>query len=98
MGYFYPTSKKRFISTKFPELFTDGITLERGTITKFLGVFIDENITWKYHINKISAKICKSISILYRARLIILRKQLNQLYFSFVHSYLRYENIAWGST
>ena len=32
------------------------------------------------------------------ARLIIPRKQLNQLYFSFEHSYLNYANIAWGST
>ena len=38
----------------------------------------------KAHINTISTKISKSIGILYRARLIIPRKQLNQLYFSFV--------------
>ena len=74
--------------TTFPELFTDGITLERETVTKFLGVIIDENVTWKAHINTISTKISKSIGILYRARLTIPRKQLNQLYFSFMHSYL----------
>ena len=28
---FYPTSKKRFMPTKFPELSIDGITLERET-------------------------------------------------------------------
>ena len=93
---FYPTSKKRFMPTEFPELFIDGITLER--VTKFLGVIIDENVTWKAHINTISTKISKSIGILYRARLIIPRKQLNQLYFSFVLSYLNYANIACGST
>ena len=75
------------MSTKFPELFTDDITLKRETVTKFLGVFIVENVTWKPHINTISTKISKSIGILYRARLIISRKQLNQLYSSFVHSY-----------
>ena len=41
---FYPTSKKCFMPTKFPDLFTDGITLERETVTKFLGVIIDENV------------------------------------------------------
>ena len=84
---FYPTSKKRFTPTKFPELFIDGITLERETVTKFLGVII----------NTISTKISKNIAILYRARLIIPRKKLYQLYFSFVHSYLNYANIAWCS-
>ena len=73
---FHPTSKKRFMPTKFPELFIDGITLERETVTKFLGISIDENATWKAHshINKIP-----KIGILYRARLIIPRKQLNRL-------------------
>ena len=43
---FHPTSKKRLMPTKFPELFIDGITVKRETVTKFLGVFIDENVTW----------------------------------------------------
>ena len=60
----------------FPELFNDGIALERETVIK---------------------SVSKSISILCRARLIIPRKQLNQLYFSFVHSYLNYANLTWGS-
>ena len=57
--------------TKFPELFIDGITVERETVTKFLDVIIDENITWKAHINTISTKISRTIGILYRSRLII---------------------------
>ena len=81
----HPTSTKRFMPTNFPELFIDGITLKSERVTKFLGVFIDKNVTWKPHINTISIKISKSIGILYRARLIIPRKQLTQLYFSFVH-------------
>ena len=84
--------------TKFPELFTDEINQERETVTKFLGVFIDKNVKWKGHVHAISTKISKSIGILYTAKLIIPRKQLNQLYFSFVHSYLKYANIAWGAT
>ena len=84
--------------TKFPELFIDGITLERETVTKFLDGIIDENVTRKAYINTISRKISKRIGILYRARLIIPRKQLNQRYFSVEHSYLNYANIAWSST
>ena len=80
---FYAASKKRFMPAKFPELFIDDITLERETVTKFLSVIIDENITYKVHINTISTKTSKSIGILYRVRLIIPGKQSNQLYFSF---------------
>ena len=49
--------------TKFPELFIDDITLNRETVTTFLGVFIDENVTEKAHINKICTKISKSLGI-----------------------------------
>ena len=82
---FHANSKKRFMPAKFPELFTDGITLKRETVTKFLDVFIDENVTWKARVNSISTDL-------------IPRKQSNQLYFPFVHSYLNYANLAWGST
>ena len=95
---FHPTSRKHFMPTEFPALFINDITLKRETVTKFLGVFINENVTWKPHFNTISTKISKSMDILYRTTLIIPRKQLNQLYFSFVHSYLNYANLAWGST
>ena len=71
---FHPTSKSRFMPLKFPELFTDGIILNTETVAKFLGVFIDKNITEKAHINTTSTKISKSIGIFYRARLIIPRK------------------------
>ena len=93
---FHPIHKKRFMSTKFPELFIDGLALEREVFNKFLGVSIYKRVTWKDPINTSSTKISKSIDILYRARLIIPRKQLNHLYFAFVHSYLNYANLAWA--
>ena len=95
---FHPFSKKGFLPTKFPEVFIDGITLERETIAKFLGICIDENVTWKGHINTISTKNSRSIGILYRERLIIPRKQFNELSFLFMLRYLNYANLAWGST
>ena len=74
--------------TKFLELFIDGITLKRETVTK---------CNMETHINTISTKISKNIGILYRTRLIIPRKQYFQLYFAFVHSYLNFGNLAWVS-
>ena len=34
---------------------------------KFLGLVLDENLSWSFHIDSISRKIAKSIGILYRA-------------------------------
>ena len=53
---FHLTSKKHFLPTNFPELFIVGITLGRETVTKSLGVFIYENLTWKAHITTVSTK------------------------------------------
>ena len=76
----------------------DNIVIERENVTKFLGVLIDENLSWKQHINNVSSKVSKSIGILYKSRQIVKKPMLIQLYFSFIHSHLSYANIAWAST
>ena len=65
---------------------------------KFLGVYIDENITWKHHIKTISSKVSKCIGIIYKAREFLSKHNSKQLYFSFIRSYINYANIAWAST
>ena len=56
-GLFHPTYKNRVMPIKFIELLIDGISLERGTITRFLGIFMDENVTRKDYTNTLSTKI-----------------------------------------
>ena len=46
----------------------------------------------------IENKVAKSIGILYRARFVLNRQCLKQIYFSFIYSYINYANIAWAST
>ena len=67
-------------------------------MTKILGVFTDENLSWKQHIEILSNKISESIGILYKSRVVLSKQCLKQLYFSFIHSYVNYANIAWAST
>ena len=76
----------------------DNIVIERETVTKFLAVLIEENLSWKQHINNVRTKISKSIGILCKFRGIVQQRLLKQLYFSFIHCYLNYANIAWAST
>ena len=51
-------------------LLLDNKCITRKSRVKFLGVFLDENLTWKPHINHVCKKISKSIGIIYRARFI----------------------------
>ena len=74
----------------------------KESVTKFLGIYIDENLIWKYHIEYVCNKVSKSIVIMSKPKNILSNKQqllfMKQLYFSFIHGYLNYANIAWAST
>ena len=65
-------------------LHIDSVPVKSEFVTKFLGVYLDENISWKHHINIVSIKVCKSIAVRYRTRCILskfLRKQLPETTF-----------------
>jgi hypothetical protein len=95
---FHSASKRRLIPSVLPQLQIDNDVIERETVTKFLGVLIDENLSWKKRIECVTNKVSKSIGILYRTRIIIGKKNLAKLYFAFVQSYINYACIAWAST
>ena len=77
---FHPNSKKRFVPADLPLLKIDNTRIIRDHITKFLGVLIDENLTWQPHISHISTKISKSIGILYKASPFLNKSLLKQLH------------------
>ena len=66
---FHSTRKRKDIPNILPPLHIDNVPIKREFITKFLGVYLNENIFWKHHINIESTKVCKSIVILYRTHL-----------------------------
>ena len=41
----------------------NNISIERENVTKFIGVNIDENLSWKQHINDVNTKISISIDV-----------------------------------
>ena len=95
---FHSTRKRKDIASILTPLHIDKVPVKREFVTKFLGVYLDENISWKYHTNSVSTKVCKSIGILYRTCCILRKFLRKQLYFSFINCYLNYANMAWAST
>ena len=71
--------------------------VERVQTTKFLGVIIDEKLTWKYHIAHISGKINKNISVIYKVKKVISFDALKTLYTSLILPYLTYCCVIWGN-
>ena len=66
--------------------------------TKFLGVMIDNKLTWKNHISYICGKISREIGMLIKARNYLNQTGLLSLYYSFTYPYLTYCSQIWGST
>ena len=62
------------------------------------GDFLDEDIACNDHIHATEKKLAKNIGLLYRVRQFLDKKSLKTIYFSYIHSYLYYANIAWAST
>ena len=81
-----------------PEMKLGNNIIKSKSSVKFLGVMLDENISWKDHIKTISQKLAKNIGLLYHAEHFLDETSLKIIYFSYVHSFLYYANIAWSST
>ena len=65
--------------------------------TKFLGVHIDDTLSWKSHMDYINKKISKSLYIIRQASRLLSTECLRTLYFALIHPYLNYGLLAWGN-
>lgn len=81
-----------------PKLMIGQGTIKRTSSTPFLGVIIDENLTWNDHIRLVETKIARNIGAIAKARKYLTRTAARSLYFSFVHPYISYGNMVWAST
>ena len=64
---------------------------------KYLGVYFDEELSWKAHINYVCQKVSKACGSLAKLRHCLDVDTLREVYHALIHSYLRYGLIAWGS-
>ena len=72
--------------------------LQQSNITKFLGVYIDDHLTWKHHISYVCEQIAKSIGIIFRSRFFLSSTTKLTLYYTLIYPYIVYCNCAWSST
>ena len=71
-------------------------SLERKDYIKYLGVLIDNHLTWKYHISHVASKISRNIGIIARLRHFTPFSTLQHVYRSLIFPYLSYGLVAWG--
>ena len=73
-----------------------GHTLLKVNKVKFLGVIIDEELTWEYQIEHLKEKLNSSINIIKRIMKFIPKSEYHKLYDSLFKSHLSYCISCWG--
>ena len=79
-------------------IISDNTKLDRVTKTNFLGVIIDENLTWKYHIDGITKTISRNIGMINKLKFFIPERILRTLYCTLVLPYVNYGILIWGQS
>ena len=62
---------------------------------KYLGVYIDADLSWKHHIEYISQKVSTSVGIIAKLRHFVPRQTLLSIFHSLISPYLTYGICAW---
>ena len=97
---FHP--KQRNVDTDNCRLLINGMEVLRASpdtsekSVKFLGVQLDEHLSWKPHINKVNSKIACATFAISKVKHILPEITLKTLYHALILPHLEYGLLAWG--
>ena len=63
---------------------------------KYLGVKIDTNLSWQYHVNNLSIKLNRANALLFKIKKYVRLKILRSIYFAIFDSHLSYCCLVWA--
>ena len=86
---------KKTIDDNF-KLIINNSALIRASSVKYLGLHIDEHLSWSAHLKHLSNQLARHSGIFYRLRDFVNVETLCRLYYSFIYSRLQYGIIVWG--
>ena len=98
--------KTNFIIFKSPKQpSSDMINIKVGSLpirktcyVKFLGILLDENLSWKYHLTELSKKLARTCGMFFKVRHFLPINVLICLYNSLFSPFLQYGILVWGLT
>ena len=73
-----------------------GVEIERVRWLRFLGVEIDECLSWKQHVGAVTKKIAKYVPIIYQTRDYLNKKSLKLIFHTLIYPSLIYCKSVWG--
>ena len=94
--YMVITSKRKPPVDDFQIMF-DNVRLEKCSSYKYLGVFLDDKLSWKPRVEYIFNKMSKMCGIFSKLRYATNLHLLKNVYYALVASHLQYCNLVWGN-
>jgi hypothetical protein len=85
------------------DISVDGTHLEqfgsqfKEKTTKFLGVFVDECLSWKYHLTHVKNKISRALYGITQVKHFLPKDSLKTLYLALIQPYISYGILIWGN-
>ena len=65
---------------------------------KFLGLLLDEYLSWKHHLSELAKKLARTCGILFEIKNLLPTNTLGNVYNALFLSFLQYGIIVWGQT
>jgi hypothetical protein len=72
--------------------------INNSSDTKFLGLIIDDTLSWNNNIDQIATKLCSACYTLRNIKYIVPQSTLKTIYYAYIHPTLSYGIIFWGSS
>ena len=67
-SFFHKASRRDDLPLVLPKLYINNQVIKRQPSIKFLGILLDENLSWKEHLILTENKIAKNIGLTYKAK------------------------------
>ena len=91
-------SKRKIIPPESFSIKLNGYKLEPTDNVKYLGLYLDQNLSFDYHINQLSKKLGRSNGILSKLRHYTSKDTLISVYYSLIYSHILYGCPVWTLT
>ena len=71
-------------------------SIKRTSHNKFLGIILDEHLTWNFHITELSNKLKRLFHIFYNIRDYLSKENIKTIYYALVYSRIKYGLSVYG--
>ena len=92
------TTPSKGTSEKKIEIKIDGNLIEEKEFVKYLGILIDNKLSYSHHTSLANSKLNKGNAILYRLRHFVSENKIKDVYHAHIQSHINYGLSVWGST